>query len=256
MTALDKTPLEDMVKNAFADRANALPPLLPSVLPLDQHRVTKHRRNRFAVLAGVGAACLFIAAAVVAVTVDRHKPAPTRIVTNEVPTTHPASTVAAVPVGATGVNVPLVPADNADTRFLLHVATTQFGEPRGFAVQIPRRAAIVVSKRTQAGTEVCATVARPGDGGYQGGCVDLDEAASRLALVNDGGTWYIAWTRVPKGAVYVTFEYGPHKEWQRPLNGACYFTYTGAGPIPGVPLPELHAYDNAGTELGTARIVQ
>ena len=50
----------------------------------------------------------------------------------------------------------------------------------------------------------------------------------------------------------MTYSYGTDQEWEVPVNGVAYFTFTGPKRLPSIALPIERAYDSAGKVLGEA----
>jgi hypothetical protein len=248
----ERTLLEHRIALAFSERADALADRPVCLVGMAQIR--GRRRSRSLGLAVASVAVVLAVVAIVALRpfIDR------RAHRTGHPTTTGLTTVTTQlpprPPGAVGDEVPLSFATNFDTEFLSRLQRRQNPGANPIAVQIPGRAAIVV-------TGNCMTIAAaPTPAGYQGSCTGRDQVVDHVIGTLDTGpsqlpttVAYGAWVAVPHNAAVVTMTYGAQHAWQRPLAGVSYFTFVGAtpplGPVPVV----LRAYDDHGRQVGEAR---
>jgi len=268
----DPLALEHRITTAFAERAQSMP---LSVLSIPDP-VGRSLRRHMTVAAVAVSSAVAVAAVVGAVAAKSGKhstgaavavsvsPSPSTLLTV------PNPGVSQPPAAIVGSNVPLSTANNSDTAFLIRGAQRPSSlEPASpgtvpFAIQASGRGAIVVHQAVvRNGSTKCVDIASapiPAVG-YQGRCAVPGQAATALVVIRDSGpvstpqtNWYVIWTEVPQGAAYVTYRYGSDQEWETPVNGAAYFTFTGLALLPGVALPVERAYDSAGNLLGEAQV--
>jgi hypothetical protein len=247
-----RTLVEQRVARAFAERADSLP--APPVPVVRLGEVNDRRRPRWL---GVAVAAVALVAGTVAILavrpfIDRRAHRTGHPTTTELTTV--TTQLPPPPSGAVGHEVPLSFASNFDTEFLSREKRRQNPGANPIAVQIPGRAAVLV-------TGNCMTIAAaPTSAGYEGACAGPDQVVGRVIGALDTGPFqlpttvaYGAWVGVPHGAAIVTMTYGPLHAWQRPLVGVSYFAFAGARPPLGPEPVVLRAFDAQGRQVGEAR---
>lgn len=253
--ALELDDLEAQIRAALNQRANEVPTMFPGTFAAEVEPTmgVNTRRRGVLVLTAVAAVLVVVASLAISRARDSSvKPS------QGGPVASSPAPASSIPSGAQGPELPLNQDTDAASDSL--IASLQRRMP-GVEITLVRMegAAPILVWRGATGSNI-EVVDETGTRGTFGAGFTNDRDLHELigladAPIVDSETnrFYVAWTRVPAGTDYVTFQYGDQRAWQRPIAGIVYWTLTGSihpslGPEP----LTMRAFDASGTELGEA----
>jgi hypothetical protein len=252
---LELDDLEAKIRAAFTQRANDVPSMFPATFPADPEPKIGVSPRRRGVLVLTAAAAVLIVVAAIAISRSRDASVEP---SQSAPVTSSPAPASSIPSGALGPELPLNQEASTASDSLL--ASLQRRMP-GVEITLVRMegAAPILVWRGETGSNIEVVDETGTRGTFGAGFTndrDLHELiglADAPVVDSDTNRFYVAWTRVPAGTDYVTFQYGDQHAWQRPITGIAYWTLTGSihpslGPEP----LTMRAFDAAGTELGEA----
>jgi hypothetical protein len=246
--------LEERLAEAFALKANTVPPSVLHELAVPATTPGGSRNRRLVIIATMAA--VIVAGVITFNLLVRTSSTGSHITTG---------TQTAVPTTDSSGDVPAVSTiDTPDTQTVIKIEALRSLVPGTypFAVLAPDSAGPVVINYQGSSLDDplisgCMTIATPSPNGSQGTCLAPGTASTELAVTsNDSNTWYFAWTRVPSNAAYVTFIAGSLTTKQQPLDRVAYTTISGSALALANNPPVAQAFDANGTLLGEAHVPQ